>query len=439
MSAYFRPRAYQVPAFNSTARYNLLVWHRRGGKDITSWNRLIKRALTITGSHYFIFPYYAQARRIIWNAVTADGMQFLDMIPKNLVTRTDTQRLTIELINGSTIQLLGAKDADSLVGTQAHSLYFSEVSLHKEIIFDRLLPIMMENRDAEMLLNFTPRGRIHRSYKLYQEAIKSERWFTSILDIEQTGAMDKAEVDEIARITGMPRELVEQEYYVKFSTGLSGAYYFELIDQAYNTSRVREVLYNPNLPLVVSWDTGVADDTVLWVAQPDQDRIRIIDYYENRGEGLLHYLHFLDSRGYAHANYIFPFDIEQREMTTSKSRIEFLQDHGVFAYDILPRTPIMEGIHAVRALLPQCVFDERRCSQGLEKLAAYRPDWSEEKQVFSDKPRHDKASHAADSFRYLALGLDTFSAYQPRVPSQTTAIYKYNELDFNPELTEEDF
>jgi hypothetical protein len=91
----------------------------------------------------------------------------------------------------------------------------------------------------------------------------------------------------------------------------------------------------------------------------------------------------------------------------------------------------MEGIHAVRSLLPRCVFDAHKCSEGLEKLAAYRPDWSEEKMVFSEKPRRDKTTHAADSFRYLALGLDSVSHYRPR-PTQTMAIMSYGELEFDP-------
>ncbi|MBY0431999.1 MAG: PBSX family phage terminase large subunit, partial [Rhodospirillales bacterium] len=35
----------------------------------------------------------------------------------------------------------------------------------------------------------------------------------------------------------------------------------------------------------------------------------------------------------------------------------------------------------------------------------YRKAWDDKRKVFHDRPLHDWASHPADAFRYLALGL----------------------------------
>jgi hypothetical protein len=69
-----------------------------------------------------------------------------------------------------------------------------------------------------------------------------------------------------------------------------------------------------------------------------------------------------------------------------------------------------------------CYF-HRRCEDGVEALRHYKREFNDEKKVFSDKPEHDWASHAADSFRYLALvaqGLKTEDSEEKKiiVPAQ---------------------
>ena len=66
---------------------------------------------------------------------------------------------------------------------------------------------------------------------------------------------------------------------------------------------------------------------------------------------------------------------------------------------------VQDGIEAVRGLLPRCWFDRKRCAQGLKYLRAYHRAWDARKNDWRDRPNHDHSSHAADSFRYLAVGL----------------------------------
>jgi len=47
-----------------------------------------------------------------------------------------------------------------------------------------------------------------------------------------------------------------------------------------------------------------------------------------------------------------------------------------------------------------------------EALKQYRCEYDEEKKVFSPRPLHDWTSHAADAFRYLAMGLPEAAAKQ---------------------------
>ena len=72
-------------------------------------------------------------------------------------------------------------------------------------------------------------------------------------------------------------------------------------------------------------------------------------------------------------------------------------------FDIAPMLDIMDGIEAVRRLLPNCWFDEERCEEGIKSLENYRKDRNERYDTWRNKPRHDKYSHGADAFRTMGI------------------------------------
>jgi hypothetical protein len=55
-------------------------------------------------------------------------------------------------------------------------------------------------------------------------------------------------------------------------------------------------------------------------------------------------------------------------------------------------------------LLPRCYFDRETCARGLDALTQYHKKWDADRQVFTNTPEHDWASHGADAFRTGALG-----------------------------------
>ena len=109
-------------------------------------------------------------------------------------------------------------------------------------------------------------------------------------------------------------------------------------------------------------------------------------------------------RGWAFAEHLLPHDAQVRELGTGKSRVETLRGLGINPR-VLPALPVDDGINAARLMLPRCWFDAARCRGGLESLRQYRREWDERRKTFSSRPLHDWTSHAADAFRYLAVGL----------------------------------
>jgi hypothetical protein len=145
--------------------------------------------------------------------------------------------------------------------------------------------------------------------------------------------------------------------------------------------------------------------------------VRVIDYYENSGEGLPHYVKILRDKPYNYGQIWAPHDIMVRELTSGRSRLETALSLGL-RFQIHPRHSIEDGIHAVRLLLPKCYFDVTKCQVGIESLRTYRKSWNERLGEHTGTPIHDKASHAADAFRGLAVRQKPPKDTKPKSPRQ---------------------
>jgi hypothetical protein len=140
--------------------------------------------------------------------------------------------------------------------------------------------------------------------------------------------------------------------------------------------------------------------------------VRVIDYYEASGVDLGHYVRTILSQPYVYAGHIVPHDSQAKELGTGKSRLEVLESLGLKNITLAPMHRIEDGINAVRLLIPRCWFDASRCQRGVDALKLYRAEVDARRHdpggqpLLKPKPVHDWTSHAADSFRYLAMALD---------------------------------
>lgn len=196
-----------------------------------------------------------------------------------------------------------------------------------------------------------------------------------------------------------------------FQQSVEGAYYAKQFRWLYTNKRIGQIPDNSHLPVHTFWDIGVGDSTAIWFVREVGEEFHIIDYYENSGEGLRHYMKVLKDRGYEYGEHWGPHDIENREFgADAKSRKELAQegyeiDGQVYSmtFNVVPKTGVDTGIESVREILPSCVFDEEKCAEGISHLEGYRKEWDDKRGCWKDKPLHDFTSHGADSFRYFAV------------------------------------
>lgn len=191
---------------------------------------------------------------------------------------------------------------------------------------------------------------------------------------------------------------------------IEGSYYASLMSDALKSERCEiDTLYDKTQCVYTFWDLGVSDDTAIWFVQFSKDSINLVDYYAATGEGVEHYSDILNEKGYHYADHYLPHDAKQRlqgqSITTRLDILRRLRKHeDVY---IVERHSVAERIQAVRSLLNKCKFSSDT-EEGVECLNHYKREvnkakTTEEHTVFIDKPAHDRFSHGADSFGYMAI------------------------------------
>lgn len=133
--------------------------------------------------------------------------------------------------------------------------------------------------------------------------------------------------------------------------------------------------------------------------------IHLLEYYENSGEPLTHYLQLVKSKPYTYGKHIVPHDAAVHEYSTGLSRVEVARNHGI-AFTIAPAIALIEGVDAARNILNRCWFDEIKCGLGIKALENYKKEWNDRHGCWSSHPLHNFASHGADAFRMLAVGFN---------------------------------
>ena len=389
-----------------------MVWHRRAGKDSTVLNLSAKAMLERVGTYWHLFPYQTQARKAIWNGIDSQGRKILDQVfPHEIRKRTSSQEMLIELVNGSTWQLAGSDNYDSLVGSNPVGVVFSEWSLCDPNAWAYIRPILVENNGWASFI-YTPRGKNH-GWTLYNMARKNKDWYCENLTVNDTRREDGLPVIsnhmiEQEREEGMEEALIQQEFYGSFESQIAGAYYADQISAAKDQGRIGRLPVEPSLPIHTAWDLGIADAMSIWLFQSVGKEIRLVHYYEATGKGMEHYIQYLNqwanTNGVGLGTHLAPHDIEVRELTSGRSRKDVAREMGISFRTVQRPRVKAEGIQAVRRMFPRFWIDDVRAEQGYNCVASYRREWDEKAGRFRDNPVHDWASHGADALQTLALG-----------------------------------
>lgn len=349
---------------------------------------------------FHILPTYSQAKKVIWDSSTNDGKRILDYIPKEVIESKNGHEMKIRLTNGSLYQLIGSDNIDSLVGSNPKIIIFSEYAIQSPAAWEYLSPILEVNKGYAIFIS-TPRGKNH-FYDLVLKAKNNQKWFCEILSVKDTGVLTDEELKIIQEDNGFSDEHMQQEYYCSFNRGVEGSYYGRLIEKARDESRICNVPYETRSPVHTAWDIGFGDSTSITFWQEIGGEVRIIDFYENHGEGIAHYVKHIQSKPYVYGTHYMPHDAGSGSIQTGRTLQDISYEQGLKTTLLEREIDIQVGIEAVRTLLSIAYIDQTKCSHLLKCLENYHKKYNEKTQSYSESPLHDWTSHAADSVRYMA-------------------------------------
>lgn len=355
-----------------------------------------------------MLPTVVQGRKVVWNGIDYYGRRIIDQVfPEQIRKRTNNNEMLIETVNGSMWQVTGSDNYNSLVGSNPVGVVFSEWSLADPAAWNYIRPILQENGGWAIFI-YTPRGKNH-GFKTYDMAEGNDAWFAELLTVDQTkredGITPVFSEDQIQeeRDSGMAEDMILQEYFCSFDAGMAGAFYTDELNRAEEDGRLGDHPWDPTRQCVSVWDLGIQDATSINIVQVDErGRPRIIDYIEDRNQGLDYYIKRLNETPYVFAGHFGPHDLAVRDWASGRSRMQIASDLGLDFEEPIAKQSLEDGIQATREFLNLAYIHKPKCDKLLDGLYSYRREYNEKMDIWSDRPVHDWSSHPSDCTRYTA-------------------------------------
>lgn len=319
--------------------------------------------------------------------------------------------------NGSSIKFAGlAHNISSIKSMEGITIVWAEEAHNvTKLSWDTLIPTIRYPM-SEIWVSFNPDDELDDTYMRFVEepphnayVVKinydQNPWFPEVLESERQDCLGRSEAEHKHIWLGFPREVIE------------GSYWATEISLAKAEGRITDVMFDPKLPVMCSFDLGMGNATVVWFFQETPGSIRVIDLEVFKRTKIADIVKSpasevrecgargLTDKPYRYSQYIFPHDIRVQEQGTGLSRKDMYENLGI-PVTIAPGPAEMsrdDGIEAVSMMLPKMWFDKKKCAEGIKALRRYQTEYNPTKKVFSKAPLHDWTSDFADSMRMFAI------------------------------------
>lgn len=414
------PRPQQLRAWNALSqgiRTVVLAWHRRMGKDEVALHNAAIKAMQRVGNYWHMLPMQEQARRALWEAVNpkTGRVRWKDAFPDEIIKHVDNQSMKVTFQNGSTWQLLGSDNYNSLVGSTPVGITMSEAALADPAAFGFFRPILIENNGWSLHIS-SVRGRNHFK-AMFDNAMNDPDSFAELLSAEDSGIFTEEQLRAERKFyidlygSAFGNSLFEQEYLSNWDAAIIGAVFGEELKELRADGRAAPFVFDPRFPVYTSWDIGVSDPTYVLFWQIIGNRPRMIDWYSATDIGVDHYAEVLSKKPYYYAKHIGPHDVINRGGGAANSWFERGRQLGL-NFERMENTAKANSIAAGSFLIRQMeinVGDEKAddpmddCAFVLDALTQYRFSFDQQRKVMSKAPVHDWTSHPTDALMTFAL------------------------------------
>jgi len=391
----YLPRQWAIPFHETDKRWMVLVVHRRAGKTTAALNFLIRSALTKIGTNYaFIAPTYKMAKNAAWGILK----EYSRFVPGVIFRESE---LSVTFPGGSKITLYGAENPDRLRGIGLSGVVFDEYGMQPNNIFTEVIrPALLENEGYAIWIG-TPQGK-NEFYRLFEAHRNDDDWFVRHLTVDDTGVIDQEEVENSKQT--MTREEYNQELYCSFDSAIKGAVYAAEVSRAREQNRITIIPLRRDKKVYTVWDIGVGQAMAIGFYQSFNGMTYMIDYWQgSESDGIDKAVMMVQRKEYIYGKHFAPHDINAREVSTGKTRIDYARDLGLSFSTIESRSNVDDGIQAGRFMFDRLWIDEEKCLPWLDAISQYVREWDEKRNMYKEIPYHNWTSHAADVHRYAAL------------------------------------
>lgn len=406
----FTPRPYQLEALKALDNgsiMNVWCWSRRGGKDFTAFGYAVKKMVETPMNVVLVFPTKEQGKNSFWNTVENDGFKTIEHIPEALIASQDNSNMRITLKNGSTFQIMGASEPDSLRGANAKLYIFSEFVDIPAAALDVIRPIIAVN-GGQIIIQSTPKidGISGGTFKiLFDRAAANPRDYASRITAREY--LSEEQLEEIRQETIAKNGndfWFRQEFLCDWGQASSTAYYAYILQKLRERQGIGHFPHNAEYPVFTAWDLGVSDSTAITFFQVIKKKVRLIDYHETNNIGIESIVKFVQSKPYNYMWHFFPHDGAVRD-SDAIQRIEKVREYGLINSSLLRRTKTTDGIELVSKGLPLSEINELTTAELLRKLILYKRKYNGLTGDYIG-PEHNTESHGADSVRYVFTALE---------------------------------
>lgn len=410
LSSDLTPRDYQIPileAFDNGIRRFCIVQTRRSGKTWLIWRLMIREAIKKKANYLYVFNSEKQLKESIWEAIDNNGVNFIDYVPKELVASIEQGDFRITLKNGSTIRLMLGSNPDNLVGGNPYGIVLDEYATLNPTTIQLLTPILSTNK-GWLVVTGTPRGDNHYK-KLYDGAVKNDKWYTHSISAAQTGTFTEEELATLRQesIDFYGNEaFFQQEYMVSWISPNSGSVFGELTNIMIDKGHFKRFQYDKDYPVYTAWDIGNADHTVIVFFQIDKlQDIKVIDMIEASrvNGGVEYFVQEVAKKPYPIQQHFLPFDSEYHKGARNETYVGELKKLGVRNYKVLKRVnETADKLNFLRTEFKRLYIDNN-LDRLIECLRGMEYEWNAAKQTWSTKPTHKGGySDVVDALCYMA-------------------------------------
>ena len=250
----------QMQVYKAKSRFKVVVAGRRWGKTQLAKTSIMKYARIKNRLVWYVAPSYRMAKQIMWP-------ELLSAIPRRWIKVTNQTNLSIELFNGTRIELKGADNPDSLRGVGIHFLVMDEVQDIDPDAWKTVLRPTLASTGGHALFIGTPKAYnfLYELYMLGQkdENIRKGKWVSWQFPTMTSPFIPKEEIE--AAKMDMDDKSFNQEFNASFET-MSGRVYYPFDRRVH----VKPCAFDPNKPIWVGQDFNL-DPMSSVIFQPQEN------------------------------------------------------------------------------------------------------------------------------------------------------------------------